>query len=719
MSSTTALKHKDEADAIAAKIAEGDLAGALARVKTLLERDATYAEAWRLKGTIHQRMNDAANAVASFNHALKVRPDFAEACLNLAETLEASGKTDLAIKSYEYWLKIAQSGQKLALQASDAVVNALGSWFDKGNAAYERGDFDQAIGCFQKALELYPDAPGPLLNLGMALYHDSRPMEAEKPLLHAIRVKAHYYEALNALGNCYSARRQLLKAIAAYRQSAAAKPDYTQAWVNLGKTYFLLKLFPESIAAYQKTLELDPDHHDAMAELMHMLRFLCRWEEAERIRERMRERVMKDGCAEPFMVVAHLPDMQLQNARRWARRFYPSAKPYNPAIPLPAQARNDGKLRIGYLSSDLQQHATAFLISEMFELHDRERFAVYAYSYGKDDNGPERRRVAGAVDAFRDIIELDDRAAAELIRQDGIDILVDLKGYTQGTRIGIAGYRPAPLAMHYLGYPGSTGMISIDYFITDPVSSPAGAESQFTEALIRLPHTYQINDRKRPLATAALPRHTYHLPEQGFVFCDFNNAYKITPDMFAAWMRLLKAVDGSVLWLQQTRPEVAANLHQEAKKHGIDPARLVMAPPIAVNQHLMRYRYVDLFLDTFPVCGHTTASDALWCGVPVVTMAGEQFITRVAASLLHAVGLPELVANTLEEYEALALALARDKERLAGLKKHLENGRMTFPLFDTVATTRAIEAAYRHAAELHRQGKPPASFYLTADLTVS
>jgi protein O-GlcNAc transferase len=704
---------------IAGLMAKGEWVLAKLRVETLLEKQSENAEAWKLKAEIHKHLADFATTVACLNQALKLSPDDDTICYDLAEILEAAGQIPLAIKMYERWLNIIQTGAKpvsVAMHVDQA--RDMDIWFEKGNTLLAKREFAAAAVAFEKVLHIFPDTPGALRNLGIARYQQGDAKKAIEPLLQSIRLKPDNFESLNALGICYTMLNQHPRAIAAYRQAVAVNPNFALGWFNIGKSYFILKHYADAIHGYRQTLALEPENVEALTELLHLFCYLCQWEEAAGIKSRIRALFAKGGSGEPFIITAHLPDIQLENARRSSTRVYPWAKPYDPNFALPADMRNDGKLRIGYLSSDLQQHATTALMAQMLEQHDRSRFEIYAYSYGADDNSTERKRIVAAVDTFRDVRMLNDPDAAALIKSDGIDLLLELKGYTQGTRIGIATHRPAPIAIHYLGYPGSTGSPCIDYFISDPVSSPPGSESQFTEKLIRLPHTYQINDRTRTLPRAALPRHTYGLPPEGFVFCAFNNGYKITPEMFAVWMRILKATEGSVLWLHQTHPDVTTNLKREAEKHGIDPARLVMAPAIAVNQHLMRYFYADVFLDTAPVCGHTTASDALWCGVPVITLPSEPFISRVAASLLAAVDLPQLAVHSLEEYEDLALSLYRDREKLAKLKRHLDDGRMQFPLFDCVATTRAMEASYLHAAELHRQGQAPRGFSLTPDFTL-
>lgn len=674
-----------------------------------METAPESADHWYLQGRLHRQQGDKAAAVGAFNQALKIRPDFADACLGLAGTLEEIGKFELAVKTYEHWLKILQAGVKKPAAAPPQLLGALNPWIKKGNDCLDRGETENAITAYGKALAIDPDFPPALINTGVALYHLRRLDEAERLLFHVLRVKPGDADALNTLGSCCKERGRLAQAVAAYRQVVAANPRHVFGWLNLGRCFMDAKLYAQGIEAYERVLALAPKHAEALAELTQLLHLACQWDKSEAIRERLAEALRAGESGDPFTVMAHLSALQRENARRWSKAHYPKSRSYDPSFPLPADKRGDGKFRIGYLSSDLQRHATAALITEMFELHDRMRFDIYAYSHGQDDGGEERRRIIRSVDAFRDIIALNDAQALELIKSDGIDILVDLKGYTKDHRLSLMALRPAPVSMHYLGYPGSLGADFIDYYIGD-AQAPSDA---FFEALIRLPHSYQINDRKRPLPEAG-PRAAYGLPGQGFIFCDFNNVNKITPWMFAAWMRLLKAVEGSVLWLFVTHLHAIENLRREAQAHGVSPERLVLAAPAKMADHLARYRHVDLFLDTQPYSGHTTVSDALWCGVPVVTLRGEGFCSRVAAGLVQAVGLPELATNSLEEYEVLALTLARDKKRRLGIKAHLEKGRMAFPLFDSLATTRAIETAYEQAAEHHRQGQPPSSFAIPA-----
>jgi predicted O-linked N-acetylglucosamine transferase (SPINDLY family) len=368
------------------------------------------------------------------------------------------------------------------------------------------------------------------------------------------------------------------------------------------------------------------------------------------------------------------------------------------------------RVRLAYLSADFHLHATAYLMAELFERHDRARFEVFGLSWGPDDQSAMRARLKVGVDRFVDVGAMSDRQVAEWMRDQGIDIAVDLKGFTGNNRTGIFAYRGAPLQVAYLGFPGTLGAPFIDYLIADRQVVPPRLESAYSENIVRLPDCYQVNDRKRHIADETPSRADAGLPAQGFVFCSFNNSYKIRPAMFDIWMRLLRAVEGSVLWLLGDNDAAAANLRRHAAARGVDADRLVFATRLPLDRHLARHRLADLFLDNFPVNAHTTASDALWAGLPLVTLRGETFVSRVAASLLTTVGLPELITDTLADYEALALKLATTPAMLAGLRGRLAAVRLTTPLFDTDRFRRHIESAYLTIYERHLAGAPPAGF---------
>jgi hypothetical protein len=412
--------------------------------------------------------------------------------------------------------------------------------------------------------------------------------------------------------------------------------------------------------------------------------------------------------APPWQVLA-FDDNPMRNRRLseiWAKGRFPQP---DSAAPRPDISNNPAKrIRVGYFSADFHEHATMHLLGGMMALHDRSRFEITAFSFSPERDDPVRRKLIEDVEHFLDVKDLSDLQIAKLAQSRGIDIAVDLKGYTMESRPGVFAYRAAPVQVSYLGYPGTSGAPFMDYLIGDGIVCTPKNRAAFSESLIELAGSYQVNDRNRAIAETVPPRSQFGLPDDGFVFGCFNNTFKIGPAEFAIWMRLLRAVDGSVLWLLGTNSAAKANLRREAQAQGVDPGRVVFAERQQVNQHLARHRHIDLFLDTFNYNAHTTASDALWAGVPVLTKAGEGFAARVAASLLHAVGLPDLVTHDQEAYEALALALASDPPRLAALKARLAENRLTHPLFDTALFARRLESAYAAIADRAMKGEPPA-----------
>lgn len=372
------------------------------------------------------------------------------------------------------------------------------------------------------------------------------------------------------------------------------------------------------------------------------------------------------------------------------------------------------KIRLGYVSTDFREHATAHLIAELFEVHDRARFEIFAYSLGQDDQSNMRARLAGSFDHFLSCEDHADVETARMIADAEIDILVDLNGFTRGARTNVFAHRPAPIQVNYLGYAGTMAAPYIDYIIGDAITLTNADQAAYSEKLVTLPHCYQPNDRRRFIADDGITRRDWGLPEEQIVFCCFNNSYKILPATFTCWMRILTAVEGSVLWLLADNQTAMQNLRKEAEARQIDPSRLIFAERTKPAQHLARHRLADLFLDTLPYNGHTTASDALWAGLPVLTQSGKTFAGRVAASLLSAVGLPKLIAQTTEEYERLAIQLATCPDVLAGIKAALAQNRTTAPLFDTVLYARHIEAAYRLMYERYRAGLAPDHICVTA-----
>jgi predicted O-linked N-acetylglucosamine transferase (SPINDLY family) len=376
----------------------------------------------------------------------------------------------------------------------------------------------------------------------------------------------------------------------------------------------------------------------------------------------------------------------------------------------PVRFGESSRIRVGYLSSDFHGHPVAYLAAEIFELHDRERFETFLFSYGPDDGSPMRRRLESGCDRFVDVAGASDEAAAQRIHDDRIQVLVDLKGYTADDRPGIAARRPAPIQVNWLGFPGTMGADWIDYVIADATIVPPEHEADYAERVVRMPWCYQPNDRRRPSVSKAPSRSACGLPEGGLVFCCFNQSYKIGPELFARWMRILERAPGSVLWLLDDNRQATDNLRGAAARHGVAPERLVFAPIRPLAEHLARYATADLVLDTFPYTSHTTGSDALWAGCPLITILGQTFASRVAASLAASAGLEALVVRSFDEYEALALRLARDRDELEALRRRLRDRRDALPLFDSPRFTRELEVAYARMWARFVAGKAPQAF---------
>jgi predicted O-linked N-acetylglucosamine transferase (SPINDLY family) len=350
----------------------------------------------------------------------------------------------------------------------------------------------------------------------------------------------------------------------------------------------------------------------------------------------------------------------------------------------------------------------------LFESHNKNNFELIAFSFGAEHKDKMRERVSSSFDQFIDVQNKSDKDVALLSRNIGIDIAIDLKGFTKDGRIGIFFHRAAPIQVNYLGYPGTAGAAYIDYIIADRTLIPENSQQHYSEKIVYLPNSYQVNDRKREIAEKIFSRESLGLPKTDFVFCCFNNNYKITPSTFSSWMRILKKVNGSVLWLLEDNTTAANNLRKEAHAKGVDSQRLIFATRMPPADHLARHHAADLFLDTLPCNAHTTASDALWSGLPVLTCMGESFASRVAASLLNAIGLPELITNSQEQYEALAIELAFNPEKLGTIKQRLDKNRLTFPLFDTDLLTKHLEAAYTQMYERYHADLPPEHFHVNA-----
>jgi predicted O-linked N-acetylglucosamine transferase (SPINDLY family) len=573
---------------------------------------------------------------------------------------------------------------------------------------FQEGRFEEAERLIGEALRINPASPDAFYNRGCALQQLQRHEEALAAFDSALMLKPDYDEALTNRGASLLALQRYPEALANFDRALALKPRDAEAWSNRATACFEIKRYQEAASDYAKLLAVAPDFPYALGNLALARAYCCDWRFFAQERARITADIRAGKAAIPphgSTLILDDPEDQLRCARRWvADRCPPAASPL-----WRGERYQHDKIRIAYVSADFSAHATAFLIAGVFEHHDRKRFEITLVSLGPDDGSEMRTRLVRACDRFIDAGGRSDFEVATLLRKMETDIAVDLKGFTQHARPGIFAHRPAPLQVNYLGHPGTMGADYIDYIFADRIVIPAEQQRHYSEKLVYLPDSYQANDSQRRISKRAPMRTEAGLPEDGFVFCSFNNSFKITPAIFDIWMRLLQAVEGSVLWLLEDNATAVANLRREAQGRGVDPRRLIFAERQIPEDHLARQSLADLFLDTLPCNAHTTASDALWAGLPVLTVTGSSFAGRVAASLLGAIGMPELIAPSLERYEAMALSLARDAAALTQLKAKLAKNREVYPLFDTVRFTRNLEAAFTEIWQRHQRGDFPPS----------
>lgn len=603
-----------------------------------------------------------------------------------------------------------------------------------GVALAALGQLDDALAAYSVAIQFRPERADILSNCAVTLKQAGRPVKALELLDKAIAKDAGLADAHYNRANILADLRSLEDAVTSYDRAIAARPDHAQAWNNRSVSLFQLGRVAEALSsadraielapndanahynralalrkhgqldlaidAYQTAVRLQPEFTRARVGKMFLDACMCRWEDREG--DLARGPTGLTGAAiDPFPLLAleDRPDRHRTRAERWVKANWEHIE----RTPIPHQ-NGGAKLKIGYFSADFHDHATMHLMGRLFALHDRTKFEIHGFSFGPPSNDPFRIAATDGMDAFHEVRHMNDAAAAALARQQGIDIAIDLKGHTQGARTGIFAHGAAPVQAAYLGYPGTTGAGFIDFLIADEIVIPPAQRHHYSERIVFLPDNYLATDNSRIVAEENGGRAAHGLPESGFVFCSFNNSYKISAAEFDCWMRLLDAVDGSVLWLLRDNEWAPENLRIEAAKRGIDPMRLIFAPRTTSHAHLSRHGLADLCLDSFNCNAHTTAVDSLWAGVPLLTTGGEGFAARVAESLLRAIELPGLVAEDRADYERRALMLARSPEKLAELRDCLHRKRYTAALFDTERKARHLDAAFLLMHEAHALG---------------
>lgn len=683
----------------AAQLTSGEFAGAAATFRRALARFPRVAALHHNLGRALQHAGDLEGAAASYGRAAALEPARSAAYRDQASALEGLGKLDAALAAGE---------RATALAPNDALAH-----FNVGVVLERLGRLESAAEAYGKAVALDASHPAALSNFGAVLHRLGHLEAARQCLDRALALRPEFPDAWANRGLVLLDSHEHEQALASFDRALALAPRHAAALNGWASAQTVRKRHEEAAEAFARLLDVAPDFDYALGSMFFARANCCDWRDRAKLVERLRTAVRDcRRASQPFSFLLASDDPGEQRA--CAELFAAAECPPAP-VPVAAPARyGHDRPRIAYLSADWHDHATAYLMAELLERHDRAAFDVTVVSLGPPSVSPMRARLEAAVETFVDWRTESDRTIAERLRALEIDIAVDLKGYTQNARPGILAHRPAPVQVAFLGYPGTTGAPYIDYLIADPELIPSSEQPHYSERVVYLPECYQPNDRARAIAERTPSRAELGLPDDAFVFCSFNDGYKITPDVFAVWLRLLAGTPGSVLWLLEPNAAAVVSLRAAAERGGVAPERLVFAPRLPLAEHLARHRRADLFLDTLPVNAHTTASDALWAGLPLLTCRGRAMAARVAASLLVTVGLPELVTDSLVEYERRALELAADRAVLAALRARLESAREASPLFDAERFRRHLERAFAGMLARHAAGHAPESFAVAA-----
>jgi predicted O-linked N-acetylglucosamine transferase (SPINDLY family) len=691
-----------------------------------------YAEAYYNRGSALNELARYQEALDNYDRAVAFKPDFVKAYNNRGNTLRELDRFQDALASYDKAISIDphyaeahnNRGSALnelrlfaeALTSCDRAIalnpNNASAYYNRANVLSNLARFEEALRSYEQAVILNPTDFKAHKNRGNALKDLKRLEEALRSYEQAIALKPDYAEAHNNRGNALKELRRFEAALTSYDKAISLKPGFERAYYNRGMLLSELRRPEEAIADFTKAAALKPDLEFLFGNLTHSRMMSCDWTDLE---SQVDQLVLGLNNAEkvttpfPLLSITNSPELQLKAAEIFTRDKYPA----NSILPPIAKGQKQGKIRVGYFSADFRMHAVSILSAELFERHDRARFEVIAFSFGVNKLDEMRKRLEVAFDKFIDVGDLSDREVALLARELKIDIAVDLGGLTTDSRTGIFRIRAAPVQVSFLGYPGTMGMDCIEYLAADRMLISAPAQKHYSEKIVYLPNSYMPNDTNRIISDRRFERSEFGLPQSGFVFCCFNNNYKLNPDVLDRWARILKQVEKSVLWLSESNATAMANLRKETASRGINPERLIFAKRLPeAAEHLARHRLADLFLDTLPYNAHTTAVDALWAGLPIVTLIGETFAGRVGASLLTAVGLQDLITSTPHEYEALAIQLANNPAKLVELKSRLIRNRATEPLFDTQLFTRHIETAYAAMYERYHADLSPEHIYV-------
>jgi protein O-GlcNAc transferase len=713
---------------------QGNSEQAIRLYTRLIELRPDFAPAYYKRGNLLWGRNDMEAALASYDQAVALDPGLANVFCNRGVVLGLLHRPDEALASYDRAIAL-NPGDALALYNRGVLLEELEEWdaalvsydrcieinpgiyyayLNRGNLFRKRKKFDMALANYNRAIETDPANADAYCNRGILLIDLRQWDTAFASLNRAIELNPDHAEAHCNRGQLLAIVMRTEEAIASFDRAIALKPDYAEAFRNRGDALVDLKRYVAAISSYDQAILLEPDFPYLRGGRRHTAMYICDWRDLESDVDRLIAGIDADAkVAPPLTVLALLNSARLQQraAQIWVREQYPAENSLPAILPHPASDR----IRVGYFSGDFRDHPVALVVAAILEAHDRSRYELIGFSFGPGSQSDVRKRLEQAFDRFIDVRDKSDQEIALLARSLNIDIAVDLGGHTGYSRTRVFSLRAAPIQINYLGYPGTMGADYVDYMVGDRLVIPEEQRCHYTEKIVYLPNSFLPHDSSRTIATTVFTRENLGLPPTGFVFCCFNNNHKITPHTFDIWMRILKRVENSVLWLSRNDAMAASNLRQEALRRGIDERRLIFADRMSsLPEHLARQRVADLFLDTLPYNAHATALDALWAGLPVLTCVGEGFVSRVAASLLNAIEMPELITTTPTQYESLAVHLAANPRHLDDIRQKLARNRLKTSLFDTKALTRHLEAAYTKMYERYLARLPPEDIYVEA-----
>ncbi len=680
---------------------KNELNEAISCYQKALQLKSDYAGAYYNLGTIFQHRGDLNEAISCYQKALHLKSDYIAASYNIGIAFHDLGKLSKAIFCYQ---------KTIQLKPDQAEP-----YYNIGNALQKQGKLNEAISYYQKAIQLKPDYIETHNNLGITFYYLGKLNEAISCFHKALQLKPDYAEASNNLGNAFLEQDKLSEAISCYKKALQLKPDLAIAYYGMGNVLQEQGKIDEAISYLENAIQLKPELNEAYSHLVFQLQRTCAWQRLEGLTDKLdasTRKALDEGVKPteaPFISIARHSDLShnFAIAKSWSNDIDRAMSKLEIQFLFDEKRLYKRKIAVGYLSNDFCNHPVAHLMLSLFGLHNRDEFEIFCYSYGKDDGSYYRTRIKQDCDKFVDIRMLNHTDAAKCIYEDQVDILVDLMGHTRNNRLSICALRPAPIQVSYLGFPGTTGADFFNYIITDRIVTPKDHAPYYSEKFVYLSHCYQVNDYTQAISNKDFKKADFGLPEGSFTFCSFNQAYKIERIIFNVWMNILLQVPESVLWLSLESKTAEKNLRHEAELRGLKPERLIFSNRLPIDEHLKRLKLADLALDTQIYNGGATTSNALWAGVPVITLQGSHFASRMSASILTAIGLTELITYSLEEYETLAVRLTCNPEELQAIRQKLDKNRLVAPLFDTPRFVRNLETAYKEMWKIFLAGERP------------